>query len=248
MPRDLSIYGGRDPRDLPIYTLDEAAHILWIPTSTLRVWTFGGRWHETSGRQREFVSLIMPPPETDEFMLSFTNLIEAHVLHAIRRVHKIKMSKVRAAMRGLREDFETLHPLAHIDLYTEGQNILVKYGGYVNMSHGKQQEMEKVIDIYVRRVEREEDKIARFYPFSGEPIIKGPAVEEQPRLVSVDPFVSFGRPVLAGTNIRTEIVAERFYAGDPIDELSEDYHLTKQMIEAAIRYERHSSLTVEAEA
>ena len=59
-------------------------------------------------------------------MLSFTNLIEAHVLHAIRRVHKIRMSKVREAMRAIREEVESLHPLAEVDLYTEGKNILVR--------------------------------------------------------------------------------------------------------------------------
>src|SRR5579864_1441870 len=111
-------------------------------------------------------------------MLSFTNLIEAHVLHAIRRVHKIKMSKVREAMRAIRDEFESLHPLAEVDLYTEGKNILVKYGTYVNISVGKQSEMEAVVSIYVKRIERDEGKIARFYPFSGEPRIKGPGIED----------------------------------------------------------------------
>jgi hypothetical protein len=44
-------------------------------------------------------------------MLSFTNLIEAHVLQAIRRVHKIKMLKVREVLRALRKEFETPLPL-----------------------------------------------------------------------------------------------------------------------------------------
>jgi hypothetical protein len=47
--RDLSHYGGQDPRDLPVYTMEEAAHILWLPFSTLKTWTFGGQWHEPSG-------------------------------------------------------------------------------------------------------------------------------------------------------------------------------------------------------
>jgi hypothetical protein len=38
-------------------------------------------------------------PET---MLSFTNLIEAHVLQAIRRVHRIKMLGARGHARALK--------------------------------------------------------------------------------------------------------------------------------------------------
>ena len=59
--RDLSIYGGKDPRDLPIYTVDEAAHILWLPLSTLKTWTFGKQWHDPSGKPRTYVPLIVPP-------------------------------------------------------------------------------------------------------------------------------------------------------------------------------------------
>jgi len=235
--KDLSLYGGKDPRELPIYSIDEAAHILWLPPSTLKTWTVGQKWHEPSGKERRYVPLIIPPPSPDA-MLSFTNLIETHVLQAIRRVHKIKMLKVHEAMRALRREFETQHPLAEVDLYTEGRNILVKLGGYMNMSHGKQIEMQEVVSIYLKRIEREEHKIARFYPFSGEPRLEGPGVEEQPKSVSVDPFVSFGRPVVAGTNVRTEIIAERFFAGDSVDELARDFRLDKTLIEAAVRYER----------
>lgn len=235
--KDLSLYGGKDPRELPIYSIEEAAHILWLPTSTLKAWTVGQRWHEPSGKERRYVPLIIPPA-SQEAMLSFTNLIEAHVLQAIRRVHKVKMLKVREAMRALRKEFETQHPLAEVDLYTEGRNILVKLGGYVNMSHGKQIEMQDVVSLYLKRIEREEHKIARFYPFAGEPRIEGPGIEEQPRFVSVDPFVSFGRPVVAGTSVRTEIVAERFFAGDSVDDLARDFRLDKNLVEAAVRYER----------
>ncbi len=235
--KDLSLYDGKDPRELPIYSIDEAAHILWLAPSTLKAWTVGQTWHEPSGKERRYVPLIIPPSSPD-VMLSFINLVEAHVLQAIRRVHKIKMLKVREAMRVLRKEFETLHPLAQVDLYTEDRNLLVKLGGYVNVSHGGQIEMQELVGVYLTRIEREEHKIARFYPFAGEPRIEGPGLEKQPKFVSVDPFVSFGRPVVAGTNVRTEIVAERFFAGDSVDDLAKDFRLDKALIEAAVRFER----------
>jgi uncharacterized protein (DUF433 family) len=203
----------------------------------LKTWTFGGQWREATGRARRYVPLIIPPKRTDRLMLSFTNLIEAHVLYAIRRVHHIKMNLLRDTLDQLRRDFESEHPLAEVDLYTEGENILVKYETYVNMSAGKQIEMAQVIDVYVKRIERDESKITRFYPFTGEPIVAGPAVIEQPKIVSVDPFVSFGRPVVTGTNIRTEILSDRWIGGDSIDSLAVDYQLDRNIVEAALRYE-----------
>jgi uncharacterized protein (DUF433 family) len=239
--RDLSLYGGRDPREMPIYTLDEAAFILCLARSTLQAWTFGSRWKErSSGRARSYEPLIFPPPrpeDSNRLMLSFINLVEAHVLYAIRRVHKIKMSRVREAMVGLRHDFESRHPLAEVDLYTEGTNIITRYGAYVNMSQGKQVEMAEVISIYTKRIERDESAIARFYPFSGEPVVSGPGVVEQPKIVAVDPFVSFGRPTVVGTNVRTEILAERWLGGDSIETLANDYQLDKTVVENALKYE-----------
>ncbi len=89
---------------------------------------------------------------------------------------------------------------------------------------------------------------ARLYPFSREPRLKGPGIEEQSKLVSIDPYVSFGRPVIVGSSIRTEIIAERFFAGDSMDDLVTDYRLTKAEIEEAVRYERPRQIVVEATA
>jgi uncharacterized protein (DUF433 family) len=43
--------------------------------------------------------------------------------------------------------------------------------------------------------------------------------------------------VLAGTGIPTAIVAERYKAGESIDELAEDYGRSRKEIEEAIRCE-----------
>ena len=55
--------------------------------------------------------------------------------------------------------------------------------------------------------------------------------------VVVDPRRAFGSPVIAGTGIRTEDVFLRFSAGEPLSELAEDYGLTRDQTEAAIRIE-----------
>jgi uncharacterized protein (DUF433 family) len=53
----------------------------------------------------------------------------------------------------------------------------------------------------------------------------------------MDPYVSFGRPVLAGTGITTAIIAERYKAGESIEELARDYDRVPHDIQEAIRCE-----------
>ena len=63
-------------------------------------------------------------------------------------------------------------------------------------------------------------------------------LEHQPRLVVINPYVSFGRPILSSVGVPTEIINERFNAGETIEELAEDYGLTVTEIEEGLRYER----------
>ena len=56
----------------------------------------------------------------------------------------------------------------------------------------------------------------------------------------IDPRVSSGRPVLVGSGIPTAVIAERYKAGESIDQLADDYgreRLDIEDIEEAIRCE-----------
>src|SRR5271163_3074445 len=72
-----------DAREIPTYTISEAAHYLLIPPATLRSWTVG-RYYPVQHGRRLFKPILSVPQESP-VMLSFVNLIEAHVLDAIRR-------------------------------------------------------------------------------------------------------------------------------------------------------------------
>ena len=51
-----TLYGGRDPRDVPMYRLAEAAGLLRVPVTTLRSWTKGRDYEARGGRRR-----FLPP-------------------------------------------------------------------------------------------------------------------------------------------------------------------------------------------
>jgi uncharacterized protein (DUF433 family) len=222
---------GRDPRYLPTYTVSEASRYLLIPIATLRSWVVGRYYPVREGKQ-----FFEPPilvPQRSPVLLSFVNLIEAHVLDAARRQFHVAFPKVRSAIKYLRSEFQSHHPLAEQKIETDGRDLFIRtFGKLIAASNGGQFAMPELIDSYLRRIEWDEQGLARrLFPFTRTNTL------EQPKVIVIDPRISFGRPVLVGTGIRTTVVAERYKAGESVAELAKDYGRERLDIEEAIRCE-----------
>lgn len=228
---NFDFYGGRDPRELPAYGIPEAAHYLRIPAATLRSWVLG-RYYPTSVGSRLFKPIVLLP-EKERPLLSFINLVEVHVLDAIRRKHEVPLKKVRGALDYLQRHFPSAHPLADQRFETDGINLFVqKYGQLINISQDGQLAIRNMLEAHLRRIERDEAGLAvRLFPFTRKRDL------DEPKFVVIDPYVSFGRPVLVGSGVRTAVVAERYKAGESVDQLAEDYGRKRLEIEEAIRCE-----------
>ena len=225
------LYGGQDPRDIPNYTAKAAAHYLRVPSSTVRSWVFG-RPYQTRVGQKQFKPVIKLPDPSIR-LLSFTNLVELHVLNAIRCFHRVSLDNVRRAIVFIKKDTGQKHPLARKELYTDGLDLFIeKFGEIVNVSKDGQLAMRGIIESHLERIEWDDVGVAaRLYPFTR------PNESSGPRLVVINPRVSFGRPVLAGTGVPTEIFAQRYIAGESIDDLAIDYECERLQVEEAIRCE-----------
>lgn len=235
----LKPYGKNDPRLLPAYSVAEAAHYLRIPPATLRSWV-AGRYYPTKRGRRKFEPLIETPSDgskvTDGLALSFVNLVEAHVLAAVRRSHGVTIQKVRRALEYLSRGYHSHHPLAEYQLETDGLDLFIsEYGKLVNISTAGQLAMREVMKAHLRRIERDphDHSAVRFFPFTRP---DGDS-ETAPKFVVIDPLVSFGRPVLRGTGVPTAVIRERFWGGDSVKHLASDYGLEPTEIEEAIRCE-----------
>ncbi|HSN85160.1 MAG TPA: hypothetical protein VL025_00315, partial [Thermoanaerobaculia bacterium] len=77
----------------PRYSIAQAARYIHISPTTLRSWVMG-RPYQTSGGSRYSPPLINRPVSEDP-RLSFPNLVEAHVLRALRTRHEVPMSAIR---------------------------------------------------------------------------------------------------------------------------------------------------------
>lgn len=152
--KKIDIYRGRDPRHVPTYSFTEASRWLQIPLQTLRSWVHGRHYPTNAGKKRFEPIIFLPDPNLP--LLSFTNLIEAHVLDAIRYKHKVPLKNIRDAVNYLRERSNSQHPLAEYWFQLKGVDLLIEEGDLiVNATKKGQLEMKDIIHAYLKRVVRD---------------------------------------------------------------------------------------------
>jgi uncharacterized protein (DUF433 family) len=205
----------------------EAAHYLNVPVSTLRAWCLG---QSGPPRFRPVIRLDGKPGEG----LSFLNLVEAHVLAALRRVHGVKLGRVRSALDYVARQLQVDRPLSDIQFQTDGVDLFIEQlDRLVNVSKDGQLEMASLLHAHLERIERDPGKVPiKLYPFTTSRTAAG-----APAPVVIDPRIAFGRPVLKGKGVPTAVLADRFKAGDSLKELAGDYEASPEDIEEAIRCE-----------
>jgi uncharacterized protein (DUF433 family) len=207
-----------------------------MPEETLRNWVVG-RLYPVAGQSKRSLPLIHLDDPKRQY-LSFINLVEAHVLAAIRRRHGVRLPKVRNALDYVRRQFRIERPLIDQAFQTDGLDLFVeRYGGLINASSEGQRAMKEIIGVYLKRIERDAKGFPiKLYPFTRDTKADA-APASDPRVVVMSPTISFGRPVIIGTGIPVSSIYERYKAGDSVADLARDFRLGISAIEEAIRCE-----------
>jgi uncharacterized protein (DUF433 family) len=210
--------------DTAIYTPGEASRFLRLPKSTVYAWTTK-------------TPAIVRPANPRLRLLSFSNLIELHILASIRTVHGVSHQAVKRSLDFLRDRMGVERPLLEAEMMTDGKNLFVeRMGNLVNISKNGQHQIRELMEAHLRRIEWSAGGIGtRLYPFTR------PGSTEGPLVVAISPGVRSGRPCIKNTRIATEIVAGRYFAGDSTSFLAEDYGCDVEEIEEAIRYESRTA-------
>lgn len=240
-----------DLLDTPAYGISDAARYLLLAVATLRSWVVGRNYPTKRRGKRRFEPLIeIAAPG----LLSFRNLAEAHILATLRRDHHVNMKAVRNAVNHMKEKLGDRHPLVNPNMRTDGVSIFLKwYTGALadsrirassqensfglspwaleDVSGSGQWALGDILEGSLRRLDWESFGPVRLFPFTR----RGEFSE--PKLVVIDPAISFGKPVLVGTGISTSTIAERYKAGESIEELARDYDRDSSEIQEAIRCE-----------
>jgi len=208
-----------DLRYTPLYTQMEVSRYARVRPATVRTWALSMR-----------SPVIVPADTRSASPLSFVNLVEVHVLRALRQVHRVPLQRIRSALDWLAEKYRVKHPLAEIDLETDGYDVFVRRLQHtVSASERGQIAIPAVVDRYLKRIERDQHNVpVRFFPFP---------YDASPKIVVMDPSIDFGRPVIAKTRIATSIIFERYGGGEAMKDIAEDYGLDIIAVEEALRCE-----------
>ncbi len=223
---------GVDPREVPLYGAKDAARYLKLPASTVAAWSRG----TTYGRaeDRGAFTPVIRAAQRSPLRLSFANLVELHVLGSLRRGHQVRLDAIRHALAYVQATFGVERPLVHQVFHTDGADLFVEeYGRLVTASKHGQEAIREVMKLYLRRVDVDERGVAaRLFPFT-----RSEPDEHVPRLVAIDPVVSYGRPFITGRGVPTEVIADRYWAGDSMAVLAVEYRCSHEVIEEALRCE-----------
>lgn len=224
-------------RESPRYSIPEAAAYLEIPTATLDSWVRGRSYRLKSGKKEFWKPLIFRPVPEDP-RLSFSNLIEAHVLRALRVAYAVDMDTARASIDFAEREAGIKRLLLSDKLLTAlGELFIDHLGRLLNVGRGGQVAMREILGAYLQRVDRDVLGPFRLFPFTRPTDLLEPG-PKSPRNVVIDPAISFGRPVTVSRAIRTATIAERFNAGESIADIAGDYNMSTPDVEEALRYER----------
>ena len=204
----------------------EAAWLIQVPAGTLRQWVHGRRYPTAQG-VRTSPGIVQLERESGGF-LTFTNVVEGHVLSSMRRQHGLKLDTIRTAVRYVEKRLGMPHPLAHEVFKTDGVELFVeRLGKLVSASGEGQVVLREALELRLRRIEYARDRAIRLFP-----LLCG---DETPRTIVVDPGVAFGRPVISGTSVPVDAIVQRFKAGEAVLDLADDFGISGAQVEEAIR-------------
>ena len=221
-----------DARESAAYTLAEGARYLRLPGATLRSWVVGRDYPTADGGGR-FPPLIRPASRRPP-LLSFWNLIEAHVLRSLRTEHGVSVKALRDALAYAERELGIDRLLLRSELRTSaGEVFLDRYGVLISLSASGQLAMRRMFAEHLKRVEWDASRFpVRLFPFLSA------AAPTEERSIAIDPRIASGRPVVLRKGISTSAIAERIDAGEAVEDVAADYELGRTEIEQAVVYER----------
>lgn len=202
-----------------IYSIPDAADILDMPTAKVRRWV--NKYWELEFTQNNEEKSEYTWGEKREKAFHFLTLIEIIAVDSFREIG-VSFSKIKLAHEKLSELLKTKYPFAHAELMSDGKRIFYKLDSSLLELDEKQQfSFTKLILPYCKKIDfQEKTQLAeRFWPLG-----------KDHRIV-VDPHHSFGRPVIAGTNITTDAIINMLKAGESPEFIASVYELEEKEVE-----------------
>jgi uncharacterized protein (DUF433 family) len=221
-----------------LYGIGEAAGYLSVPPSTLTTWAYGYERRRGAGANVWAAPVVTAerPANRNDPAVPFIGLAEAYALAAFRKAG-VPMQRIRPAVDALARELGLEHALASQRLYTDGAEVLYDYARHAGdtpegesarelvVVRNNQRVFSEVVELYLQRIDFAADGYAR--------LIRLP--QYRVAEVTVDPDHAFGRPRFARGGASVDDVIDLFRAGEPVDTVAEEFGLSRDEVEDAIR-------------
>lgn len=213
----------------PLYSFAEADRLSGVTRGTSSRWLKGYKYWYAPEEQRAMQRAMPPITSRHEppGAVSFVDLVEVIAAGKLRQ-KGFSLRRIRQINEYCQLALNTDRPLVTETFKTNGRDIFVKAesGFLLDVLHQRgTQAWDEVLDPFLDTLDYEDEMARRWWPRGkGEPIV-------------VDPDYGFGLPVVWRSGVRTEIVAERFRAGDEQREIAYDFGISPEEVRAALRYE-----------
>jgi uncharacterized protein (DUF433 family) len=221
----------------PVYSLPQVDRILGLRTGTAQRWIDGYR------RGGKSYPPVVREDSTGDETVTWGEFVETRLLAEYRDAG-VPLTRMRPVVDRLREELGTPYPLASSRTWLDihGRELVRKVQEQVGL--------ERRLALVVVRTGQHVMWSPEAEAFSRSIQWTGNSGDAEPRLVRpqddlvevvIDPLRGFGEPVVR--NVRTEVLAELFRAGESPDSLAEVYELPRATIDEALRYELRRAAT-----
>jgi len=210
-----------------LYSFQEATRLTGASPAELRRWLHGYQSGETS----------VPPLWESELSsekldgLSFHDLLEVRFVKNFRK-YGVSLQTIRIAATHARDMFHSPYPFTCQRFQTDGKRIFgeaLRESGDKDMIDLRQKQFvfAKIIhpSLYKQIEFGIDDRALRWFP-------------DKNKKVMLDPAISFGKPIVADTGIRTDILYDAWQAENKNKQrVARQFEVPLQAVNAAIRFE-----------
>jgi uncharacterized protein (DUF433 family) len=204
----------RNRLKLPNYQVAEAARYAGISPQTVV------RWHHAT-----------LSPRDSRRALSYLQLIEVAVVAEFRKAG-VSLGRVKEARDYIKQTLGSNFPFAEYRFKTDGKKLLLDYENIIGKK-GKG----KLLEVNLSGQLAWSDILGRLKQFNYEDqgVVIQWYVDGRRSPILIDPRIAFGAPAVQGTP--TWIIKGRWEAGETSSEIADDFGLTKNLVEKALKFE-----------
>ncbi len=220
--------------EFPAYPIAEAARLVGLSPGQVKRWLQGYEFAYRTKEQPRLRHSMKPPvvPQRQRRQSSYASFLDIIDLLLVKKLVKqgISLQQARLEIDEAKEVLGMNH-LGYETFFTLGRKVFLQTSSssILALSTGGQMAIDRFIRDLGHQIEfDEETKLAiRWYPLHPD------------RRVVVDPFVSFGRPVIAGRRVTTSNIYDFFVSeNEKVEVVCEWMDLKQAQVKSAVKLEK----------